>query len=203
MDEADFPLGSVFSENTWVYYDDQVWHTLKCASTPSQCEAEPPLKKGESREGRCHLTEFPKLSCVDALEKFVGAVTTTLRWERIPYNVQTANLFRVGKQTSVGADLLGVDNLAEDVSIVYKYIPHDSCTLKEGGSGLLKGCVAAPGWRRLLRFTSSSKVTSPRHYGVLMIEEYWQDGHGPRKCSSAGMERCPSVYVSVGFRNMS
>src|SRR6516225_3834534 len=48
MDEFEFPLGSVFEENTWYFYDQT-------------------CKKENPDNASCHETQFPKESCVESL----------------------------------------------------------------------------------------------------------------------------------------
>ncbi len=64
MDEAEFPPNSVDGENVATFYDQE-------------CEA---------GENDCHVTEIPDEDCVEALERAVGAVETTLRFERVAWD---------------------------------------------------------------------------------------------------------------------
>lgn len=73
------------------------------------------------------------------------------------------------------ADLMGVkENFIEQINVGYKYFSEDSCTLKKAGSNSQEGCIRAPGWRQLLRFTSSSINVGKTvlHLGSVFDNEY-------------------------------
>ena len=72
MDEVGFPLNSVDSEETAVFYDQE-------------CVAQGELSKTE-----CHQTALPKDSCVDALDKSVGKIETKVHFERLPWDKAVA-----------------------------------------------------------------------------------------------------------------
>ncbi|CAG8611162.1 15046_t:CDS:10, partial [Gigaspora margarita] len=81
--------------------------------------------------------ELPQANCcVDALNQNVGSVN--------------ANKYRFGNHTSNLSDLTGEhQNLLEQTRVAYRYNEESSCVIHEQ-------CVGAPGWRRLLRFTTTS-----------------------------------------------
>jgi hypothetical protein len=147
-DEASFSFDTVNSENFWTYFDQD------CG-----VEEYTPLENRtyEQSNSACHWTSFPKDTCIEALQKFAGYLELVIVWERISWNETIAHEYRYGNVTTHTGNLEGVHaNLANDLNLVYKYIEPDSCTLKEAGYGHTKGCVSAPGWRHLLKFTSSS-----------------------------------------------
>ena len=64
-----------------------------------------------------------------------------------------------------------------EINIGYKFIAEHSCTLREGSISN-GGCVGAPGWRHLLRFTSSAKNVgkSVLHLGDVLGNTYIKKG---------------------------
>jgi hypothetical protein len=143
MDEIEFPIGSVFEENTWYYYDQT-------------CGVE------TAADASCHLTELPTESCVHALTKHVGKVSTHMHFKRIPYDAAKAATYRVGTLVNPnGADLAVVQiQMSEENAVFYRYFAPDSCEIVEN-------TVGAPGWRRLLAFSASVRNdgTQPVHMG--------------------------------------
>jgi hypothetical protein len=118
MDEAEFPPGSVFEENTWYYYDQT------CAVETLATSA-------------CHITQFPQESCTDSLKKHVGSVSCNVNFKRIPYDSSIAAQFRVGTIVNpTGADLAVVqDQLADEEAVFYRYFDTSSCEIDEGSVG--------------------------------------------------------------------
>jgi len=156
MDEVEFPPGSVFEENTWYYYDQT-------------CDVETPATSV------CHVTEFPRASCVDALTRQVGKVRTNMNFTRLRYDPAIAAQYRVGTVVNPnGASLAMVqDQLAEEQAVFYRYFGPDSCEIVEGAIG-------APGWRRLLAFSASVRNdgTQPIHMGdPTDPSNPWVQGH--------------------------
>jgi len=143
MDEAEFPLGSVFEENTWYFYDQT-------------CGVETPDTES------CHLTELPPESCVDALTNHVGKVSTDMHFRRIHYDARKAANYRVGKLVNPnGADLAVVQGqMADEIAVFYRFFTPDSCEIVED-------TIGAPGWRRLLSFSAAVRNdgTQPIHMG--------------------------------------
>ena len=132
MDEVGFPPNSVDSEETAVFYDHE-------------CVAQGQLSRTE-----CHQTELPPVSCVDALDDKVGKIETKVHFERLPWDSALADKARFGDVTNeTGPDIrAGVtSDLFPAPKLIYRYIPENDCTLAEK-------CVGAPGWRRLLQFSS-------------------------------------------------
>ncbi|CAG8511304.1 41533_t:CDS:2, partial [Gigaspora margarita] len=81
-------------------------------------------------------SEHPAICCVDELNQNVGSVN--------------AKNYRFGNHTSTLSDLAGVHkDLLEETRVAYRYYGRNSCELHEQ-------CIGAPGWRRLLRFTTTS-----------------------------------------------
>lgn len=143
IDEAEFPSNSVDAESVRSFYDQD-------------CDVE----DAPSHEG-CHFTELPDLSCVDALDAYVGKIETAMRYERVPYRHAVADRVRVGTTTHAdGADLIPLDEGLAVNRIVYRYVDANDCAIQEG-------CVGGQGWRRLLRFDASLKNAGgkPVHVG--------------------------------------
>src|SRR5260221_3018566 len=109
MDEAEFPPGSVFEENTWYYYDD--------SCTP-----------GSTGATGCHVTVVPKLSCGDALTRNTGLMHSTLNFTRVAYDATIASQYRVGTvnpaaiAVGAAADLAVVGaGLTDERSFAYRF----------------------------------------------------------------------------------
>ncbi|HUS31891.1 MAG TPA: lysyl oxidase family protein [Kofleriaceae bacterium] len=140
MDEEEYPPGSVFEENTWYFYDDT-------------------CKAGNSW---CHITEQPGESCINAVNKRVGDVKTTMHFTRVPYDATLASKYRVGAITNRdGADLAVMQKgMEEEKKIAYRFFAPGSCELEEG-------VIAKLGWRRLLMFSAivQNNGTQPVHIG--------------------------------------
>jgi len=159
VDESDFPPNSSDEENIADFFDDT-------------CEVENP------EEASCHLTPpFPEESCVEALENHIGAVPTTIHFERIAWDPALADEARIGEVTTPDApDLEVIPEAIEDSArLVYRYVPADSCTM-------IEGCVEQPGWRRLLQFDASVKNVggTALHLGDV---DYYQSGSGSELAS--------------------
>jgi hypothetical protein len=131
MNEDDFPPNSVDTENARQFFDDT-------------CEA---AAVGEVEDG-CHVTRDVDVNCVDELRAKVGAIDTTVRFERVAWDAARADAVRVGEQREGGAQLRALEDGLADNRIVYRFFPSSSCAIAEG-------CVGAPGWRRLLQFTAT------------------------------------------------
>jgi hypothetical protein len=130
MDEDEYPPRSVFEENTSYFYDDTCHVASPAASS-------------------CHITAFPKESCVEALKRRVGRVKATMSFTRVPYDASVADAHRVGAITnSDGADLTVVDDgLESERRVFYRFFEPGSCDLEEG-------TIAKLGWRRLVAFSA-------------------------------------------------
>jgi oligopeptide/dipeptide ABC transporter ATP-binding protein len=114
MDEDEFPLGSVFEENTWYFYDQTCG--VETADTAS-----------------CHLTQLPAESCVGALTSHVGKVRTHITFKRLAYDSASAAPFRVGTlDNPTGADLSVVhEQLADEQAVRYRFFDPASCEIVE------------------------------------------------------------------------
>jgi hypothetical protein len=149
MDEAEFPPNSVDGENVATFYDQE-------------CEA---------GENDCHVTEIPDEDCVEALERAVGAVETTLRFERVAWDPELADSVRVGEV--VDSDEPDIAVIAEGLDVervIYRYIDEDSCALAEK-------CVGGSGWRRLLQFDASVKNLGGAALAIGDVD-YYLEGSG-------------------------
>jgi hypothetical protein len=116
---------------------------------------------------------------VQALRSKIGYWKLKIQWKRIKWNSALANKFRYGQQTSEYADLVGIKyKLVNEINIGYKYFDEKSCTLDEGSLKKGKGCIDGPGWRQLLRFTSSSVNIGKKvlHLGDVFNQEYLTRG---------------------------
>jgi hypothetical protein len=146
MNEASFSLDTVSSSNAYYFFD-------------ARCKVEQfvPLKDRtyEMSSNNCHWSQFPNVSCIDALKKYVGMRRTQITWTRLAWSEELASQWRLGEMTSDTADLAVIDNL-ESIYFQYKYFASDSCALHEAGVGDKHGCIGKPGWRQLLKFTSSA-----------------------------------------------
>lgn len=118
----------------------------------------------------CHWTSFPDLTSVEALKNTIGYISLKITWD-----TTLANKYQYGKQTSDYADIVGVkEKILNEINIGYKYFD----ALEEGSSSEFQGCVRAPGWRQLLRFTSSSINVGKTllHLGDFFANEFIQRG---------------------------
>lgn len=127
MDEEDFPPNSVDSENALSFFDQA-------------------CKGGNNY---CHVTlPSPTDSCVAALKAKIGRVPTAMSYKRLAWNSSLANMVRTGAVNPGGADLAVLLDGVKNNRLIYRYIPADSCAIREG-------CVGGSGWRRLLQFDAS------------------------------------------------
>ena len=96
---------------------------------------------------KCHLpSQNPtNISCRQALRRTNGVYKVVLNWERLRYDPQLVEDYRVGNITQLTADLKNLQ--PQTPKIVYKYFPRTSC--------LPAKCIDAYGWRRVYMFTSS------------------------------------------------
>lgn len=131
LNEGGFPPNSYDSENVYLFYD-------------YTCTA------GSGGAAGCHRTTLPALSCREALDGRVGAITTTLNFERLPWDETLAAAVRRGQVLSQEApDLQVMTGDLQNNHIIYRYFPADSCALVEQ-------CVDGSGWRRLLMFDANT-----------------------------------------------
>lgn len=150
MDEDQFPIGSVDSEEADSFYDQD-------------CTGERTL----SRFGQCHASELTLRSCREAVTEAVGAVDTTLRFTRRAWDPAIANRVRVSRMTNqTGADLQVVESEFHNNRIVYKYIEPNACELSE------EKCVTGSGWRRLLAFATSDENVGARTLDIGAVNYY-------------------------------
>jgi hypothetical protein len=154
MDESEFPFGSVDSEETQFFYD--------YTAVP---------EKALSSVGY-HYTRMPKESCVQALHAHVGAVSTAVRYQRLPWSPALANRYRYGKVTGVDPDLelYRPDGIHDQTT--YRYI-HSAGS---GGCEIAEHSVGGTGWRRLLQFTTSDQNVGERDLTIGGID-YTVSGH--------------------------
>lgn len=155
LSEDQFPPESVDAEEAYRFYDDT-------------CEGEMPGNQF------CHYTEpLPAESCVEALDRAVGRVSSAIRYERIAWDEALADQVRSGPVTTPNAPDLKVLTEGEglnDHRVIYKYIPDDHCAVVEK-------CVGGSGWRRLLVFDSHDHNVGgqPLHIGPV---DYYVEGIG-------------------------
>jgi hypothetical protein len=150
MDEEDFPVGSVDSEEVDSFYDQD-------------CQVERDL----SSVGQCHSTKLAVRSCREAVTDSVGAIDTVLRFTRRAWDPKIADSVRVSKITNdKGGDLQVVESEFRNNRIVYKYIEPNACELQE------EKCVTGSGWRRLLQFATSDENVGVRTIDIGAVNYY-------------------------------
>jgi hypothetical protein len=148
LNEAGFPPNSYDSENVWFFYD------FDC--TPDSTGA-----------AGCHRTVRPALTCRQALMRRVSTVDTAVRFERLAWDDDLADSVRIGEVTTADyPDLKVVGEDLEDHRLEYIYFPPNAC-------GVLEGCVDAPGWRRVLRFSATIHNVGgqPLHIGPVVAQD--------------------------------
>ena len=148
MNEASFSFETVYSANAHYFFD-------------SGCGPEEytPVENRtfEQSLNNCHWSTNVTISCVEALEKFVGYIDATYIWTRLHWNEAEARKWRFGKMTAETADLSTMKgSLENSINYHYRYFDDNSCAIREAGVGTQRGCISGPGWRQLLKFTSSS-----------------------------------------------
>ena len=128
MDEDQFPFNSVDSEEVDSFYDETAV-----------------VEKVLSNEGHYHFTRQPTESCVQALQNHVGAVTTSLLFERLPWNPAVANAYRFGQGDRGGARSrdLPARLPAEPDDLSLRPLPGERRLRGRGGVGRRHG-LAAP-----------------------------------------------------------
>ena len=155
MDEVGFPPNSVDSEETAVFYDQE-------------CVAQ-----GAPSKTTCHQTALPAESCLDALDSSVGKVELKMHYARVAWDSALADKARFGDVTNdTGPDIrAGVaSTLFPAPKVIYRYVPDGDCTLAEK-------CVGAPGWRRLLQFSSINWNTGKKTLDIGAVD-YLLSGMG-------------------------
>ncbi|HEY8076549.1 MAG TPA: lysyl oxidase family protein [Labilithrix sp.] len=155
LDEAEFPPGSVDSEEVDSFYDQT-------------CTAENNL----SSTG-CHQTELPPWSCVDALKGRIGHVDTKLKFTRLKWDPALADSVRSGPITidpkTNGADLLPEAAEFRVNRVTYRYIAPNDCAIQEK-------CVGGTGWRKLLQFSTADRNTGTTALNIGYVDYFNQDG---------------------------
>jgi len=154
MDEAEFPFGSVDSEETQFFYDQT---------------AEP--EKALSSVGY-HYTRMPTQSCVDALHDHVGAVKTAVRYQRLAWSPALADRYRYGHVAGRDPDLEPYRPEARHDQTTYRYV-HGA---RSGGCEVVEKSVGGTGWRRLLQFTTSDQNVGERDLTIGGVD-YTLSGH--------------------------
>lgn len=148
MDESEYPPNSVDGENTASFYDHE-------------CEA---------GENGCHLTELPDEDCVEAVERAVGSVETSVRFERLEWDGALADAVRTDVATFVDQpDIRVLDDGLDVQRVIYRYIDEDSCALAEN-------CVGGTGWRRLLQFDASVHNVGGAALAIGDVDYYLEGG---------------------------
>lgn len=148
VNEAGFPPNSYDSENVRKVYD------FSC--TP-----------GSVGKLGCHRNEVPALSCLEAVDAFVGRLETAVRFERLTWDEALADQVRIGPFTHADApDLLVVTEDLLDYRITYEYFEEGDCAIEEDA-------VGDTGWRRLLRFSATLHNVGgePLHIGPVVAED--------------------------------
>ncbi len=151
--ESQFPANSADAEEADLFYDHRCGVESRLTNTG------------------CHQTELPKLSCITALKDAMGQFKTSVVFERLPWNPNTASEVRTGSVTNTnGPDLQPYQAGFKQHRFTYRYIPDNSCTLVEK-------CVGGPGWRQVLMFP-----TGDINAGVKALEigkvDYFHEENG-------------------------
>lgn len=155
MDEAEFPLNSVDSEEADSFYDQD-------------CRPE----KEASLAG-CHQSALPKSSCQQALKDKVGAVNASLHFERLAWDAALADRVRVGPiSTTAGADMAVVASEFHTNRTVYRYVEPNGCEMAEQ-------CVGGPGWRKVIQFATTDRNTGNHTLDIGAIDYYLTGAGGP------------------------
>ena len=145
IDEFGFPPNSAFEESVYYFYDQT-------------CQVETP------GNATCHVTQFPKESCTQALTNHVGMVQPNMHFTRVAYNPEIATDFRQGQFTNTtGPDLAEIQEaLVNENRVYYRFFTPDSCDIKYN-------TISQPGWRRLWTFSTNTRNdgTAPIHIGDL------------------------------------
>jgi hypothetical protein len=166
----------VNSENIWTYFDQE------CG-----VEEEIPMANRTYLQNQmfCHWTEYPNVTCREALTNVIGTTHLRIKWQRIEWNETIAKEYRYGKMTSPTADLEAYElfdgdkshqKFRDDINIGYKYFSSDHCVTLDLGMG--RGCIDKPGWRQLFRFSSSNvnKGKEVVHLGDVFVADYQASG---------------------------
>ena len=154
MDEAQYPFGTVDSEEVQFLYDQ--------TAVP---------EKTLSSVGY-HYTRMPTQSCVAAVRDHIGAVTTAVRFERLAWNPTVAGRYRSGKGTGRDPDLQSyLPDFFHDQT-TYRYI-HSA---KNGGCEVTEGSVQGTGWRRLLQYGTSDENVGEQQLTIGGVD-YTISGH--------------------------
>ncbi len=140
MDEAQYPFGSVDSENAGVFYD----HTAV-------------VEERLTRAGY-HRTAMPDQSCVDALRRHVGRVRTPVRYDRLAWDPAAADRVRVGESGTDHPDLAAYEPEFGPSRTSYRYIHRRG----SGGCEVAEKSVDGTGWRRLLQFATADENVGDR-----------------------------------------
>ena len=130
VNEAGFPPNSYDSENVRNVYD------FSC--TP-----------GSVGKLGCHRTDVPTLTCLEAVDAFIGRFETLMRFERLAWDDALANEVRIGPVTQLDTpDLQVVATDLLENRIVYRYFNEGDCAIEENA-------VGGTGWRRLFQFSAT------------------------------------------------
>ncbi|CAF3803803.1 unnamed protein product [Adineta steineri] len=144
MSEDGWPPNSITPETTEYFYDDT-------------CGVEEPQAPHVVGCQQCHCTHpLPTMSCVKALEMFVGRVNVSLNFTRIRYNKTIADEWRFPNEPSINSfgevAPVNIFEYLPDLQsnrVIYLYIEPDGCEIVEQ-------CVGGSGWRRLLTFSTTT-----------------------------------------------
>ena len=82
-------------------------------------------------------------TCHDAMLDQCGVATTNITWERVPFDQDLFEKYRVAPDQFEVRDLLNVP--FADTKVFYKYVSPDDCSIA-------MGCALKSGWRRFVTF---------------------------------------------------
>ena len=140
MDEGGFPLGSLDSESVRTYFD------TTCTS-----EQDSPYVPGTGC-WQCHCSKTANLSCVDAIQAYVGGTDFNIKYTRVPWNEAKAtyyenlNVYKIDTSAS-GANIVGKIEGVKHNFVSYRYFEKNSCEAQE--------CLSGLGWRRIINFDAT------------------------------------------------
>jgi hypothetical protein len=150
-DLFDYPEDSVNAENAHLFFDSTCTDEL---STPWCYQDDAPVPQ----------------SCLQALEDSTGIEEVVFRFERLKWKQRTADEHRIDPvPTGAGADLVVNTDALSDTRLVYKFFEADDCSL-------IEQCVDAPGWRRLLQFSSMNQNVGPEDLFVGDVQQVVDEG---------------------------
>jgi hypothetical protein len=173
MNESQFPPNSMDAEESDLFFDDH-------------CGVEPRLSVT-----RCHQTELPTRSCVQALAAEVGRTTAMMTFTRLPWSKELADDVRTGVVTNLdGPDLIPVSEEFRKHRFTYRFIPLNSCTI-------IEKCVGDAGWRKLLMFPTADINAGAKPLDIGDVDYFHE--HGGTTLSEHGLFELSACHNHYHF----